>query len=133
MINRLYIDDCWCFTNFEWRPGVLSLLLGDNGSGKSSLFDFVGIVRDFVNRGTASNEAFPNRLAEQLREVLDGFESMQFQPIGESAKALRFVFDYMGTNGSRSKHAFGPARLKSFEGDANGVSPAEIVARGWEG
>ena len=370
MINHLYIDNYRCFTNFEWKPGVLSLLLGDNGSGKSSLFDIVETVRDFVNRVTKTEDAFPentltawdkrqeqtfeigisgddgqytyrlviehnldlkrnrvkyenliyneivlckfenkevhlyrddgskgpvfprdwsysaigtipesrdnqrltwfrkrlervyvlspvpsamvetseredifpdrqlpnyvswlrylsndlafpNRLVEQLRNVLDGFESMQFQPVSETAKALRFVFDYSESNGSRSKQAFpvrfdrlsdgqrclaalytgllvaedaecsflwdepdnyvslreiqpwltgvrdlaeekgrqcilishhpelintlaaengahiyrdtgGPARVKPFAWDADGISPAEIVARGWE-
>lgn len=59
MINHLYIDNYRCFTNFEWKPGVLSLLLGDNGSGKTSIFDVMEILRDFVNRGTASHQAFP--------------------------------------------------------------------------
>ncbi len=370
MINHLYIDNYRCFTNFEWKPEVLSLLLGDNGSGKSSLFDIVELLRDFVNRGTKSttafpfhtltawdkrpeqtfelgiagnggyyvyrlviehrsdqelnrikfeklqyddtllyqyqdeeahlyrddgsagpvfptdwsksaiatiperhdNErltwfrkrleqvyvlspmptfmlanseredifpdrrlpnyvswlrflsndlAFPNRLVEQLREVLDGFESMQFKPISETAKALQFIFDYSELNGSRSNQAFpvrfdrlsdgqrclaalytgllvaensecsflwdepdnyvslreiqpwltsvreyaeergrqcilishhpelintlavengaliyrdtgGPSRVKPFKWDTDGISPAEIVARGWE-
>ncbi len=261
MINHLYIDNFRCFTNFEWKPGMLALLLGDNGSGKSSIFDVVEILRDFVNRGTPSHDkkafpvhtltawdkrpeqtfelgiagnggqylyrlviehvveqeinrikheqlkyddivlyhyenleahlfrddgsvgpvfptnwsksliatiperrenqrltwfrkyleqvyvlspvpsammekseredifpdrqlpnyvswlrylsndlAFPNRLVEQLREVLDGFESMQFKPISETAKALQFMFDYSDGNGPKNKQAF-PVRF----------------------
>jgi len=60
MINHLYIDNYRCFTNFEWKPGVLSLLLGDNGSGKSSIFDVVEALREFIVKHTETDAAFPS-------------------------------------------------------------------------
>jgi len=39
MITKVYIDNFRCFTNFELELGPFHLLLGENGSGKSSLFD----------------------------------------------------------------------------------------------
>lgn len=59
MINHLYIDNFRCFTNFEWKPGRLSLLLGDNGNGKSSIFDVVETLRDFLTKHTETETAFP--------------------------------------------------------------------------
>ena len=38
MLTRIYIDNFRCFVNFEYRPERKQLLLGANGSGKSSLF-----------------------------------------------------------------------------------------------
>jgi energy-coupling factor transporter ATP-binding protein EcfA2 len=59
MINRLYVDNYRCFTNFEWKPEALTLLLGDNGSGKTSLFDIVETLRDFVGTPCTTQDAFP--------------------------------------------------------------------------
>jgi predicted ATPase len=41
MLTRLYIDNFKCFSNFELKLGPLQLLLGDNGTGKSSVLDVV--------------------------------------------------------------------------------------------
>lgn len=41
MLTRLYIDNYKCFSNFELKLGSLQLLLGDNGTGKSSVLDAV--------------------------------------------------------------------------------------------
>ncbi len=59
MINHLYIDNYRCFTNFEWKPGSLSLLLGDNGTGKSTILDVLETLRDFVTTPSPSTAAFP--------------------------------------------------------------------------
>jgi predicted ATPase len=48
MLTRIYIDNFRCFVNFEYRPGVKQLLLGANGSGKSSLIDAVRYVKRFI-------------------------------------------------------------------------------------
>ena len=37
MPARLYIDNFRCFAKFEYRPARRQLILGANGSGKSSL------------------------------------------------------------------------------------------------
>lgn len=48
MLKRLYIDNFRCFVNFEYKPERKQLLLGANGSGKSSLLDAVRAVQAFV-------------------------------------------------------------------------------------
>lgn len=60
MIDHLYIDNYRCFTNFEWKPGVLTLLLGDNGSGKSSLFDVIKTLQAFLTEPMKTETAFPS-------------------------------------------------------------------------
>jgi predicted ATPase len=48
MLKRLYIDNFRCFVNFEYKPERKQLLLGANGSGKSSLLDVIRKLKEFV-------------------------------------------------------------------------------------
>jgi predicted ATPase len=48
MLTRLYIDNFRCFVNFEYRPEQKQLLLGVNGSGKSSLLGAIRDLKQFV-------------------------------------------------------------------------------------
>jgi energy-coupling factor transporter ATP-binding protein EcfA2 len=48
MLKRLYIDNFRCFVNFEYKPERKQLLLGANGSGKSSLLDAVRLLKGFL-------------------------------------------------------------------------------------
>jgi len=48
MLTRIYIDNFRCFVNFEYRPERKQLLLGANGSGKSSLLTAIRYLKQFV-------------------------------------------------------------------------------------
>jgi predicted ATPase len=48
MLKRLYVDNFRCFVNFEYKPGQKQLLLGANGSGKSSLSEAIRLLKEFV-------------------------------------------------------------------------------------
>ena len=48
MLKRLYIDNFRCFVNFEYKPERKQLLLGANGSGKSSLLDAILFTKWFI-------------------------------------------------------------------------------------
>jgi len=39
MLKRLYVDNFRCLVNFELRLDRVNLLLGENGTGKTSVFD----------------------------------------------------------------------------------------------
>jgi hypothetical protein len=60
MISRIYIDNYKCFTNFEYRPDTLQLLLGANGAGKSAIFDILDALREVVVDGATALSAFPS-------------------------------------------------------------------------
>ena len=45
MLTRVYIDNFRCFVNFEHKPARRELLLGANGSGKSSFADALFLIR----------------------------------------------------------------------------------------
>jgi predicted ATPase len=75
VISRIFIDNYRCFTNFEYRPGDIQLILGDNGSGKTSLFDALCTIRDVIARGLPSDEAFPTAcLTAWDNRALQSFE-----------------------------------------------------------
>ena len=48
MLKRLYIDNFRSFVNFEYKPERKQLLLGANGSGKSSVLDAILFVKWFI-------------------------------------------------------------------------------------
>ncbi|HVA01866.1 MAG TPA: ATP-binding protein, partial [Terriglobia bacterium] len=48
MLTRIYIDNFRCFVNFTYKPERKQLLLGANGSGKSSLLDAMSYIKRFV-------------------------------------------------------------------------------------
>ncbi|HEV2988883.1 MAG TPA: AAA family ATPase, partial [Candidatus Angelobacter sp.] len=48
MLTRIYIDNFRSFVNFECRPERKQLLLGANGTGKSSLLDAIRYLKQFV-------------------------------------------------------------------------------------
>lgn len=48
MLTRIYLDNIRCFVNFEYKPERKQLLLGANGSGKSSLLEAIRYIKSFV-------------------------------------------------------------------------------------
>lgn len=48
MLARVYIDNFRSFQNFEYKPENKQLLLGANGSGKSSLLEVLRRLKSFV-------------------------------------------------------------------------------------
>jgi predicted ATPase len=59
MIERVYIDNYKCFVNFEIQLQAIQLILGGNGSGKTTFFDVLETIRDFLTDGNTTSESFP--------------------------------------------------------------------------
>ncbi len=57
MLTRLYADNYKAFVNFELQIKPLNLLLGNNGSGKSSTFEILGLLQKLIE-GYAVSELF---------------------------------------------------------------------------
>ena len=74
MITRIYADNFRCLGNFEFRPKQLNLLLGDNGSGKSSLFDVLLRVRNLVVGGRSAASLFAYTKTIWDRRTTQSFE-----------------------------------------------------------
>jgi len=48
MLTRIHLDNFRCFVNFDYTPERKQLLLGANGSGKSSLFSAIDDLKRFI-------------------------------------------------------------------------------------
>ncbi len=59
MITRIYVDNFRTLVNFEWKPGKLALLLGENGAGKTSVLDVVWALRRLVIEEADVAQVFP--------------------------------------------------------------------------
>jgi energy-coupling factor transporter ATP-binding protein EcfA2 len=60
MLARLYIDNYKCFQNFELRLGSQHLFIGSNGTGKTTLFEVIRLLRKFALGEGKSAELFPD-------------------------------------------------------------------------
>lgn len=70
MLTRIFADNFRALVNFELRPARLSLLLGDNGSGKTSVLEVLGNLRDLIVLGRTSTELFSyTRTKWEMRDV----------------------------------------------------------------
>ena len=59
MITRFYVDNYKCLVNFEYEPTQFELIVGANGSGKSTVFEALTLLRDFVLFGVPVDQCFP--------------------------------------------------------------------------
>lgn len=58
MLNRVYIDNYKCYVNFDIEVDAINLLLGDNGVGKSTLFEVLLKIQGLVSRSREVSDLF---------------------------------------------------------------------------
>ena len=57
MIRRLYVNNFKCFVNFTLKLGREQVIVGDNGSEKSTLFELLWLLQKFVIDGARAASA----------------------------------------------------------------------------
>ncbi len=82
MLKRLFIDNFRSFVNFEYKPERKQLLLGANGSGKSSLLDAIELLKNFLrgmeNPFLATTRTRWLKLPEQVFELEASLEDKTY-------------------------------------------------------
>jgi predicted ATPase len=58
MLKRLYVDNFRCLVDFELNFDSINLFLGDNGAGKSTVFDILGKLQLLITSGDAVEDIF---------------------------------------------------------------------------
>ena len=61
MLTRFYADNFRCLTNLELELSEANVLLGANGTGKSSVLDVLRKIQDLIARGRRIDDTFPSR------------------------------------------------------------------------
>jgi AAA15 family ATPase/GTPase len=59
MLKRIYIDNYKCLVNFELRFDKMNILLGENGSGKSTVFETLQRMQSFIGGDAKVEALFP--------------------------------------------------------------------------
>ena len=60
MVKRIYVDNFRCLVNFELKLDRVNLLLGSNGTGKTTVFDVLHRLQEFVSGNAKVLAAFPS-------------------------------------------------------------------------
>jgi predicted ATPase len=79
MLTRLYCDNYKCLVNFEFRPQPLQLLMGRNGSGKSTVFEVLELLGAFARGEPCRGEACEERLVGRTRTRWQQVEQQRFE------------------------------------------------------
>ncbi len=75
MLKRMYVNNYRCLVNFEIEFDAMTLLLGRNGSGKTSLLDILHSIRRLIVDGDRVGEAFsPDDMTVWLDSKKQTFE-----------------------------------------------------------
>jgi energy-coupling factor transporter ATP-binding protein EcfA2 len=61
MLSGVFVDNYNCFVDFRLELPVRLVVVGSNGSGKTSLWEVLAALQDVIVRGTDVATAFPSR------------------------------------------------------------------------
>jgi len=94
MLKRVYIDNFRTLVNFDLPLRELTLLLGPNGSGKTTVFEAVHAVRDFLCAEKTANDLFDTAtLTRWETRDIQVFELTVVEPTGEFVYHLEIQHD----------------------------------------
>ncbi len=75
MLKRVYVDNFRCLVNFELKLDRVNLLLGENGVGKTTVFEVLHRLRQFLSGTVKLNTVFPAKDLTRWQET--GFQRFE--------------------------------------------------------
>jgi predicted ATPase len=83
MLSRIYIDNFKCFVNFEYKPAQRQLILGSNGSGKSSFLDALLFIRQIAISGIKTEDF--DTLVHRTRWMTQPHQTFELEAVIDGA------------------------------------------------
>lgn len=97
MLTRMYVDNYKCFVNFECNFASKQLILGANGTGKTTILDVLATLRDFCIRGEAIADRFGGRSRTRWQNPAVPEQTFELDVTGNNGiYTLRLVVDSWG-------------------------------------
>lgn len=88
MLKLIHVDNFKCLVNFELVFQPLSLLLGGNGVGKSTVFEVIRKLRGFISDGQRVVETFP--ASSLTRWQKSPLQSFRLELVGPDAAIFQY-------------------------------------------
>jgi hypothetical protein len=102
MLERLYVDNYRCLVNFECRFSRKQLVLGPNGSGKTTVLNALATVRDFCVNGVPAEPLFVGATLTRWQHVPE--QTFELDVAGNGGSyTLRLVVDSWGQPTARAR------------------------------
>src|SRR5947207_7424833 len=102
MLERLYIDNYRCLVNFECRFRAKQLVLGHNGSGKTTVLNALATLRDFCVNGVPAENLFVGGTLTRWQQVPE--QTFELDVSGNAGSyTLRLVVDSWGQPTARAR------------------------------
>lgn len=90
MLARIALNNYNCFVGFEIRLPRRLLLVGSNGSGKTSLWEAIAALQDFLVRGSDVADVFPTR--SRTRWLRDNTQSFSID-VSQGDKTYTYTLE----------------------------------------
>jgi ABC-type transport system involved in cytochrome c biogenesis ATPase subunit len=71
MLARLYATNYRCLVNFEFKPSAKQLIIGRNGTGKTTVFDVLAMLRDLAVRGKPCEDYLGGKTRTRWQHVFE--------------------------------------------------------------
>ncbi|MGH9431712.1 MAG: AAA family ATPase [Terriglobia bacterium] len=105
MLTRLYATNYRCLVNFEFEPSAKQLIIGRNGTGKSTVFDVLAMLRDFAVRGKSVEECLGGNTLTRWQDVAE----QQFE-IDVEGNGGKYRYTLVVDDWAESVYALSPSK-----------------------
>ena len=137
MLTRLYVTNYRCLVNFEFKPNAKQLVIGRNGTGKTTVFDVLTMLRDIVVRGKSCEEYLGGKTLTRWQNLTEQRFELDVKGNGGEYRYTLVVDDYGLPSRPRAKQEtlnfnnkplshFQEGKLRQFDDEQKATPSAEF-------